>query len=91
MLSAEMGVPATLLFYALIGWIVYSGVAWWRECTDRGDRAIVFTYIVAFMACTLFSLLDVTLFDARINTLQWLLLAAIWGVSIRAQATQADS
>jgi O-antigen ligase len=91
MLSAEMGVPATLLFYGLVGWIVYSGVEWIRGSDDRGDRAIVLTYVVAFMACTLFSLLDVTLFDARINTLQWLLLAGIWGVCLRAQSTAANS
>ncbi len=99
MLSAEMGVPATLLFYGLVGWIVYSGVEWIRGTVDdqrsvgdqRGDRAIVLTYVVAFMACTLFSLLDVTLFDARINTLQWLLLAGIWGVCLRAQSGSANS
>jgi O-antigen ligase len=91
MLSAEMGVPATLLFYGLVGWIVYSGVEWIRGTVERGDRAIVLTYVVAFMACTLFSLLDVTLFDARINTLQWLLLAGIWGVCLRAQSQGANS
>jgi O-antigen ligase len=91
MLSAEMGVPATLLFYGLVGWIVYSGVEWIRGSGDRGDRAIVLTYVVAFMACTLFSLLDVTLFDARINTLQWLLLAGIWGVCLRAQSPGTNS
>jgi O-antigen ligase len=80
MLSAEMGVPATLIFYALIGWVVYSGVLLLRSTTDRSDRTIVFTYLVAFMACALFSLFDVTFFDARINLIQWLLLAGIWGV-----------
>jgi O-antigen ligase len=81
MLSAEMGVPATLLFYGLIGWIIYAGVMWVRQTRDRGDRAMMFTYIVAFLACSLFSLFDVTFFDARINTMQWLILACIWGVA----------
>jgi O-antigen ligase len=80
MLAAEMGLPATLIFYTLIGWVVYGGVRWIYRTAPSGDRTIVFTYVVAFLACTLFSLFDVTFFDARINTMQWLLLAAIWGV-----------
>jgi O-antigen ligase len=82
MLSAEMGIPATVLFYGLVGWMLYSGVQWLRRTTARRDRAIMFTYVVTFLACSAFSLLDVTFFDARINTLQWLILAGIWGVSL---------
>lgn len=89
MLSAEMGVPATLLFYGLVGWILYSGVRQLQQLQDRRDRAIIFTYITTFLACTGFSLLDVTLFDARINTLQWLILASIWGVVLHRET--ADS
>jgi O-antigen ligase len=91
MLSAEMGVPATLLFYGLIGWIVYSGAQWVRQASDRGDRAMMFTYVVAFLACSVFSLFDVTFFDARINTMQWLILASIWGVVQHRHALEADS
>jgi hypothetical protein len=42
---------------------------------------IIFTYLVAFGACVLFNLVDVTLSDVKINTIVWLLLAAIAGVS----------
>jgi len=52
------------------------------------DRLIYFTYLVAFLACTVFSLSDVTLFDVRINILGWLLLAAIAGVVNHATAVQ---
>lgn len=45
------------------------------------DRTIFFSYLVAFVACILFHLLDVTLFDSRVNILGWLLLAAICGVA----------
>jgi O-antigen ligase len=79
MLSAEMGVPATLIFYSLIGWIVYRGVVWLRSAAGR-DRFMMFSYVLTFMACTVFSLFDVTLFDARVNVMGWLVLAAIWGV-----------
>ncbi|MBE9030930.1 O-antigen ligase family protein [filamentous cyanobacterium LEGE 11480] len=91
MLSAEMGVPATVLFYGLIGWILYMGVQRFRQAVDRGDQIVIFTYVVAFLACSLFSLLDVTLFDARINTLQWLILAAIWGISLTPKTRRSDS
>jgi O-antigen ligase len=80
MLTAEMGIPATLIFYGLIGWVVYSGVNWVKRSAPGPDRTIGLTYVLAFVACSLFSLFDVTFFDARINTMQWLLLAAIWGV-----------
>jgi hypothetical protein len=63
----------------LIGWIVYRGVVWLRAAGGR-DRLIMFTYVLTFMACTVFSLFDVTLFDARVNVMGWLVLAAIWGV-----------
>jgi O-antigen ligase len=80
MLSAEMGIPATLIFYALVGWVMFSGVQWVRAEKDWRDRTIGLTFVLAFAGCTIFSLFDVTFFDARINTLQWVLLAGIWGV-----------
>jgi hypothetical protein len=44
------------------------------------DRLIIFTYLVAFSSCVLFNLLDVSLFDIRVNLLGWLLLSAIAGI-----------
>ena len=44
------------------------------------DELILFTYLLAFGCCTLFNLVDVTIFDLRFNTLSWLLLSAISGV-----------
>ncbi|MFN9675004.1 MAG: hypothetical protein ACK552_21535, partial [Microcystis sp.] len=48
-----------------------------------GGELIIFTYLVAFGACVLFNLVDVTLSDVKINTIVWFLLAAIAGVSQR--------
>ncbi len=55
-------------------------------CQDvnSGDRLIFFSYLLAFAACTLFNTVDVTLFDFRVNTTSWLLLAAICGIGHRA-------
>ncbi len=95
MLAAETGLPATLLLLALVGGVVFQGVSllyhWKAFVTienflpptplqDSRDRLILFTYLTAFLGCTLFSLLDITLFDVRINLLGWLLLAGICGL-----------
>jgi len=123
MLTAETGIPATLLLFGLVGWVLARGVwllAHWPlfpadikheqiatlekaenaldlnqksiipstnqvDCQDlrAADRLIFFSYLLAFVACTLFNTVDVTLFDFRLNTTSWLLLAAICGVSQR--------
>ncbi len=90
MLTAETGIPATLLFCGLISWIFAQGVLLltiWSDVTPPAtkeewhqDKLILFTYLMAFAGCTLFNLFDVTLFDLRVNTLGWLLLSAICGV-----------
>ncbi len=52
----------------------------WRSQVLK-DRRLYFTFLTAFFACTLFCLLDITLFDARINLMGWVLLSGIWGIS----------
>ncbi|MEG4270975.1 MULTISPECIES: O-antigen ligase family protein [unclassified Microcoleus] len=123
MLTAETGIPATLLLFGLVGWVLAKAVlllANWPlfpadiqheeiatqkvaenalvlnqksiiysknqvVCQEvrAADRLIFFSYLLAFAACTLFNTVDVTLFDFRVNTTSWLLLAAICGVSQR--------
>ena len=85
MLAAETGIIATLLFTAIAGWIMARAVMLLQQwssakTTLSGDRLMLFTYIVAFTNCILFNLLDVTVFDLRINTICWILFAAIAGV-----------
>lgn len=85
MLAAEIGIPATLFFCSIVGWIVGSAIALlitWQY--SSADKLIFFSYLLAFCACTLFNTVDVTLFDLRLNTLGWILLAAICGVVYRA-------
>lgn len=48
--------------------------------TQQDDRLIIFTYFIAFSSCVLFNLLDVSLFDIRVNLLGWLLLSSIGGL-----------
>jgi O-antigen ligase len=81
MLAAETGLPATILLCAIAGWIGFRGVKSLPEFPPQ-QRLMLFAYLVAFGGITLFHLLDVTLYDSRINLLGWLLLAGIGGVAM---------
>lgn len=93
MLTAETGIPATLIFCGLISWILSQAVLLlcvWSNAAPTAtkyqwnqDKLMIFTYLLAFAGFTLFNLLDVTLFDLRINTLGWVILSAICGVVYR--------
>ena len=87
MLTAETGIPITILFCGWVSWVVVLGVLLLRNWSvDAGeqqltqDKLIFFSYLVAFLACVMFNTVDVSLFDLRLNTLGWLLLSAIIGV-----------
>ncbi len=79
MLAAEMGIPATMVFYALVGEVMMRGVRRVRRLSGSEGRSLL-VIVLAFLGCTVFSLFDVPIFDARINALGWMLLAGIWGV-----------
>jgi O-antigen ligase len=79
MLTAETGIPATLLFLAAIGIIMARAVIAILRQPER--RSILFTYVVAFTGSILFNSLDISLFDFRVNTLGWLILSGLWGLS----------
>ncbi|RCJ39747.1 polymerase [Nostoc minutum NIES-26] len=82
MLSAETGLPITLLFFSLLGWVLFAGIQLLRKSNYIApeDRLIFFSYLVVFGEWLLFNTVDVTLFDFRVNTLSWLFLSAICGV-----------
>jgi len=86
MLLAEVGIPAAMLFLGLVGWILAEGIQYWRSLArvqrsgqETGDRLIYFSFLIAFCSIAIFSLFDVTLFDARVNIPGWMLLIGIWG------------
>jgi len=94
MLAAETGVPTTLVFCALVGWIVARGLSQLQSPPRQLSNALIqpaerraiatqklllFSALLAFLSCALFSCFDVQLFDARINLLGWTILSAIWG------------
>lgn len=82
MLAAETGILITLLLFTLVAWILTKATLQFNQISSNyPDKLIVFTYLIAFASCTLFHLLDVTLFDARINFLGWLLLGSLCGLT----------
>nr|OEJ73252.1 hypothetical protein BH720_20780 [Desertifilum tharense IPPAS B-1220] len=83
MLLAETGLPATLLFCTLVGWIVGRAVWHWHHWDrKKSGQLIGLTFLLAFGGFTLFHLFDVTIFDARVNYLGWVLLASLRGVIV---------
>jgi len=93
MLTAEFGIPATLLLLGLVGWPLARVVRLLARSPRRDplalappDRLVVLSYLLAFSGCILFNVADVTIFELRNNLLGWLLLAALAGVSAPEQA-----
>jgi O-antigen ligase len=83
MLTAETGFPATLLLYAIAGWIIVQFCIHLMTTslnTTASPPLPLFTVLTTFLAITLFSFLDITLFDVRLNLLGWLLLASLNGI-----------
>ncbi|WP_392531708.1 O-antigen ligase family protein [Nostoc sp. C117] len=82
MLSAETGFPSTFLFCGLLLWIVITGLQLLRKSKylNIGDRLIFFSYLLAFVGWILLNTVDVTLFDFRLNSFSWLILAAMCGI-----------
>jgi O-antigen ligase len=82
MLTAEIGIPITLLFLGIIGFILakFTRTLMINDM-KQSDRLILLSYGLGFVVYILFNLADVTLFDFRVNTFGWLILAAIWGNS----------
>lgn len=82
MLSAETGLPTAILFFGLLGWLFFAGVRLLQnpKSLPNRDKLIFFSYLLAFAVLIIFNTVDVTTFDFRLNTLFWLILAAVFGV-----------
>ncbi|WP_309738127.1 O-antigen ligase family protein, partial [Chamaesiphon sp. OTE_20_metabat_361] len=87
MLSASLGLPATICLVGIVGWIVTCGTRLFLDFPIewRHSRTIFFTYLMAFGGFIAFNMTDVTLPDLRLNTLAWLLLASICGLFYQSQ------
>ena len=90
MLLAEIGAIGTLLFSGLVGTIIAKIVMLMTTIKNNfsdkfahpeEDCLLLFTYLVAFSLCIIFNLLDVSIFDLRVNLIGWLLLSAMAGIA----------
>lgn len=80
MLGAETGIFAILLFMGIVGTIMFQSFKLVLNWSTDDSDLIFLSFVIAFSCCLLFNLLDVTIFDLRINTIGWILLSAISGV-----------
>ncbi|HLO85058.1 MAG TPA: O-antigen ligase family protein [Nostocaceae cyanobacterium] len=87
MLSAETGLPTTLLFCGLLIWILISAVQilWTSQSLESKHKLIFFSYLLAFIAWIIFNTVDVTIFDLRLCTAFWVFLGAMCGVIYHCQ------
>ena len=83
MLAAEAGIIAVVLLVVVVGSVVMRGVRLLPRRSLANSQLIFFSYLTAFTSCILFNLTDVGIFDLRVNTISWILLAAINGVATR--------
>ena len=77
MLGCEAGLLVAIALTVWVGVICFRSVRRLMQ-TQGQERAILLGYLAAFWGCVAFSLFDVPLFDARLNVMGWLMLAAIW-------------
>ncbi|MGD1918210.1 MAG: O-antigen ligase family protein, partial [Pleurocapsa sp.] len=82
MLGAETGIVSSLLLMGFVGLIMYRATILLLNWTFDSSKLIYFSYTVVFFCCVLFNFLDVTIFDLRVNTIIWIILAAIGGIAI---------
>jgi O-antigen ligase len=85
LMASEAGIPLMLAFTVVIGYTCFLGIkAFWKTASQSSQvphQGIFLGYLLALFSCIAFALFDVTLYDARINVLNWFILAAIyfWG------------
>jgi O-antigen ligase len=82
--ATESGIPVMLALTTVIGYICYRGMQVLIDHQIKeSERAILLAYLLAFGGSIAFALFDVTLFDVRINVLNWLTLAGIYSFWLR--------
>ena len=85
MMSAETGLLATLCLGAIVAWILARSIVQGQAILSSSFGTpsfplLLFSTLLAIGASLLFHCFDITLFDARINLINWLLLAALTGI-----------
>lgn len=77
-MAAEAGLPVMVLFTVAVGVICYRGYRAWQSIHHQPQhQAVLSGYLLCFLGITLFSLLDITYFEVRVNIVTWLSLSVI--------------
>lgn len=79
LLGSEVGIGVMLGFSLWVGYICFRAV----RCVMLGklshwSQSVLLAYLFAFLGCVSFAMLDVTFYDARLNIMNWVLLAGIY-------------
>ncbi|MGP1384924.1 MAG: O-antigen ligase family protein [Thainema sp.] len=86
LMLTEAGVVLTLGLLLAIGYVCYRGVhTCLQQRRDNPHRMVLTGYLLATGGFILFSMLDLPFYDARINALNWLMLAGVYVLSLRSQ------
>jgi O-antigen ligase len=86
MMAAETGIPVTLGFSTIVTGILAQGIIrgyyiFTPSSPSSPHALLLWSTLLSFLGSTLFHCFDITLFDARINLVNWILLAAISGIA----------
>ncbi len=92
MLLGEIGIPGTLLFVGVVGWVLLNATRLLLLLSNqkklqskKPEHLLLFSFLIAFAALTFYNFSDVTIFDIRVNLIAWTVLAAIAGIVRRYQ------
>lgn len=79
LLAAEAGIPALIGLTLLVGWVCYrAGRSLFSGQRTPEEHTLILSYGLGFFGCVAFALFDVTLYDVRVNALNWILLAGLF-------------
>jgi len=78
-LGVEAGILVTIGLTALVGYICYTGAKELIVVRQHSSvKFLLFGYLAAFGGCVFYALFDCTFYDARVNTVNWLVLGCIY-------------
>jgi O-antigen ligase len=91
MMATEAGLPTMLVFFAVIGAICYWGVSAYRASHwHLPEKTVLLACLLACLGSFTYALFDTTLFDMRINLLNWTVLAVMTGVGLPHHSQQRE-
>ncbi|GAB4365659.1 MAG: hypothetical protein Kow00121_02390 [Elainellaceae cyanobacterium] len=82
LLASETGILLAIVFTVWVGFLYGRSVKLLiAKQLKPLESALLLGYTLAFLGCTAFAFFDVTLYDARVNALNWTVLASIYSLS----------